>query len=225
MKNKTILSVFLLTVLTVNYAQAQLNFGARAGANFSQVQGTVPIPITFMGASPALKTGLQLGMFGENMFSEKIGIQFGLSFMQQGCKFEATETLIWSMNYLQIPIDLMVKFGKFFLHTGPYVSFGLTGKAKSDGLDDISLFKAIADDGWAMKRFDAGLRSGMGLDFNGFQIGFSVGIGLMNLFSPEDFKGILHGHEAIDTKNLNIALTFAYVFQNNNSRHRSGHRW
>ena len=209
----------------INYASAQTTFGLRIGGNFAGISGAVPIDArTGVTASP--KPGIQIGTLGKSEVAERLSFQYGLVFVQQGCKFVSSfENFTWNIDYLQVPFNMQVNFGRFFVQSGVYFGYALTGKAKSDGNKDASLFE-IEKYGGAMKRFDAGIDSRLGLEFGAFQIGLGSSLGLMNLFNSDDFKGTFQNQ--INTKNFALSISLAYFFGNSNSFQHHSHssrRW
>jgi len=211
--------VFLLVVaavLTAGFAQAQFKIGARAGFNLTTVTGK--------GAPEAakLKPGFQVGVVGDYAFSEAFSIQPSLLFSQQGFKNEDSEDNLtvkqsFTLNYLQLPINLQYKFdlggAKLFLQAGPYLGYGLGGKYKftsgsvsvngkikfGEGpeiYDDINNLPDFYFD----KAFDFGVGAGVGVQVSNFQVAFGYTLGLPSLFKETTVQ------------NGGLQLTLTYLF-------------
>jgi hypothetical protein len=220
--NKILLPVFLIAILATNYAQAQMYFGVRMGANVSQLVGAVPIKlppnVSGVRVNQGLKPGVQIGILGEFGTSGAFALQSGLLLNVVGSKFNiqsnnVSYTAIWNTTYLQIPLDFMLKFGNFFIHAGPYFSYGLRGRANYDFIrGNIDLFEAIDKGGWSKQQLCYGARAGIGMQFGSSQIGLTYGLGVVNKFNPDDFRGIKSNHNLIDARNHVISITASHFF-------------
>lgn len=151
---------FLMTAVLGMFALAgfsQVKWDARVGMNFSN--------ITKDNEAKAL-SGFNLGVGMDYGFSENWSLQSGLMISSKGWKYkEEGEKMTFRPIYLDIPILAAYKFNisdntKFVINAGPYLAFGLGGKAKY-GDADAKLFKSDEGD-WS--RFDLGLQYGVGLE-------------------------------------------------------------
>lgn len=149
---------FLMTAVLGMFALAgfsQVKWDAKVGMNFSNV--------TKYDDAKALP-GFQLGVGMDYGFSESWSLQSGLLISSKGYKIEDVKV---RPIYLDIPILAAYKFNisdntKFVINAGPYLAFGLGGKAKDDNFD-LKLFKSDEGD-W--KRFDLGIQYGIGLELS-----------------------------------------------------------
>jgi len=156
---KKVLSILLLAVLSASFLHAQINFGIRAGLNFTNFYmiGKEGNRIDLIST---IKPGFQLGIVAEYPINRAFSIQSGLLFAQHGEKiypfikrpaswvdfqgnsieykhefdrFENTK-LIMNLNYLQLPVNVQYKFDfgniNLLLHAGPYLGYGISGKIK-----------------------------------------------------------------------------------------------
>lgn len=135
----TILRSFLLLVLLMNVANAQVRFGlgVRTGLNFGTVsfdpEPTLPQGVT--------KSGLMTFTFGaaaELEFAKMFAAVAEPRYIQKGVKFEsgsAKQTI--STTEIELPIHFKVKFlpgsVRPFAFAGPNVGFVLTSKSKLEG--------------------------------------------------------------------------------------------
>jgi len=207
--NKRIFFVLLVAVLTASYAQAQLKFGPRVGLNLTNVYQEDE-----NGKMKSLdwKPGFQIGAVAEYAFwNDEIYFQPGILFSQQGMKAETSllgskVKLTWNLNYIQIPINLVVKVEQgdnaVFLQAGPYLGFGIGGKveAESGGKSASEKIKFGSSTDADFKAFDFGLGAGVGFQFGNMQAGLGLNYGLVNL-----------GTNA-KVKNLGLNLTLTYLF-------------
>ena len=122
---------FLMTAVLGMFALAgfsQVKWDAKVGMNFSNV--------TKYDDAKALP-GFQLGVGMDYGFSESWSLQSGLLISSKGYKIEDVKV---RPIYLDIPILAAYKFNisdntKFVINAGPYLAFGLGGKAKDDNFD------------------------------------------------------------------------------------------
>ena len=87
---------------------------------------------------------------------------------------------------------------KFVINAGPYLAFGLGGKAKDDNFD-LKLFKSDEGD-W--KRFDLGIQYGIGLELSDRY--------LINLTGQNGFISPVDGGD--DPKNMTFTIGVGYRF-------------
>jgi len=204
--------VLLVAVLTANYAQAQLTFGARAGLNLTNLYQK-----NEKGEKEGLnwKTGFQIGVVADYALLEDLSIQPGILFATQGAKSEISllgyKTKIeFNLNYLQIPINLQYKYDldnmTLLFQAGPYLGYGVGGKMKiemSEGGTSVSSSEKIkfgSGDDADFRAFDFGLGLGAGLKFGNIQAVLGYNLGIVKL-DPD-----------IDMKNIGLALTVTYLF-------------
>lgn len=193
-----------------------------AGA-FSQLTWNVQAGMTMNNMSKIedskMKIGYTVGVGMDYAFSDMWSLQSGLKFVDKGFKLKQEESgNNWSSEekatynpmYLEIPILAAVKFKisdhtKIVINAGPYLAFGVGGKAKFEytGTDEedtysseykIALFKdakaSYKENGedWKdeteknaaiMKRFDLGMHIGVGFEINRFLVGLSGELGFL----------------------------------------------
>lgn len=196
---------FLMTAVLGMFALAgfsQVKWDARVGMNFSNMtkaEGTKALP------------GFNLGVGMDYGFSENWSLQSGLIISSKGYKQkEDGEKFTCRPIYLDIPILAAYKFNisdntKFVINAGPYLAFGLGGKAKdhSDGGEDYKIFKG--DNGW--KRFDLGIQYGVGLEIGEHYL---VNLTGQNGFiTPYDFGD---GYNGDKPKNMTFSIGVGYRF-------------
>jgi len=208
MSKKNII-VLLAAVLTASYAQAQTTFGMRAGLNLTNVYQK-----NEQGEMKGLDwiPGFQIGVVADYPLLVDLSFQPGILFATQGAKSETTlfgyKTKIdFTLNYIQIPINLQYKHNKILLvQAGPYLGYGIGGKVNmeiSDGKKTVSNSEKIK------------FGSGDDADFKAFDFGFGFGAGLQlgNIQAVLGYnRGLVKLDPDVDMKNIGLALTVTYLF-------------
>lgn len=187
---------FLMTAVLGMFALAgfsQVKWDAKIGMNFSNM--------TKLDDAKAL-SGFNLGVGMDYGFSESWSLQSGLMISSKGYKYEGFKA---RPIYLDIPILAAYKFNitdntKFVINAGPYLAFGLGGKAKADGGESEKLFGG--EDG--MSRFDLGLQYGVGLELNDCY--------LINLTGQNGFICPWDIEKGDKPKNMNFSIGVGYRF-------------
>ena len=166
-------------------AFAQLpTFGIRGGVNFAELSasnGNVSV-------STGSTTSFAVGVFGDFKVGD-ISIQPALNYTGKGGNIDDGDGNVVDIKtyYLQVPVNLVyhipAAFGKVYFGAGPYVGYGLSGKAKStvggsSDSEDIT-FGSGPDD---IKRTDFGLNGIAGFEFKGGLIlGVNYDLGLTSI--------------------------------------------
>lgn len=187
MKTSKIIIPFLLFAIVGIKANAQTTFGVRAGVNFSNINGkdNDGDDLDFK-----IKPGFNAGVNAEIPVAEDFYVQPGLLFSVKGAKDEVlNEDVKLHLGYLELPVNLLYKpalgTGRMLLGFGPYVAYGITGKAKSDNDDaDVEWDDAPtipAADKIYVKPFDAGANVLVGYEFaNNLSAQLNAQLGLVN---------------------------------------------
>lgn len=154
--------ILLLAVFTVlgfaNVTAQEIKFGAKAGLNFSTVNGSNTNNIDYV-------TSYHVGLVSEIPISEKFSFQPELMYSRQGYSFNND---IVAMNYLNIPL-----MGKYYLakgfsvEAGPQIGFLLS--AKNEGVKVTNSFTT----------FDFGANFGLGYKLeNGLNFSARYNLGI-----------------------------------------------
>lgn len=193
---RLLLATALLAVLTVQ-VQAQ-GLGIRGGVNFQNINGKDALDDQL---ENDIIAGYHIGVMGEAELVPAFYFQSGLLFSTKGAK--STDAFIGQSitstvrtGYLEVPLHFMFKpalgNGHLILGFGPYLGFGLNGKAKiesgGNSTDwDVSFQKTVSasdnDETFYMKRFDAGGNLFFGYEFAGglsFQLNTQLGMVKIN---------------------------------------------
>ena len=183
-----------------NYASNPFYVGFRVGPSFSSV---ISDNHEFDGGST--KTGLNVGVaagFGVSPYMP-LFFESGLYYTEKGGK--GHNDFKYSLNYLEVPLvlkyihnfDRSFSIQPFF---GGYVAAGVGGKVKN--YRDRVAYNAFGDDIYQFKRFDGGLRLGVGVQYEMLYADLTYDLGLSNV-----------GQDVFDdTKNsalmLNVGINF-----------------
>ena len=164
------LFLFLLASASLTLGNAQMRFGLKAGANFSNISGTgvtgSKMNTSFYGGG--LVTLPVLGSFS---------VQPELNYSGQGSKVSNVDgSFTLNSGYLNIPV--LLKYGHssgFFAETGPQLGFLLSANVKSGGTStDVKSSYQSTDFSWAF---------GLGYFLNPVNFGIDAryNLGLTNL--------------------------------------------
>ncbi len=181
MKKLLLITVFSI-LFSLNSNAQSLNFGVKAGANFSTLRGD--------NLDVENRTGFHIGGLLELKIADKFSIQPELLYTELGAKNSQTNL---KTSYISLPI--MAKYYLFqglSVSAGPQVSFLVDDELK---LPDGTLVDPDIED------FDLGLNLGLGYNFNN-------GI----FFQARYTLGIVAVQENPDIKNGAFQLSLGYQF-------------
>src|SRR5690554_1418024 len=198
MMKKTMM-VLLLSLLVGGSTLFAQGLGLRAGVNFQNLTGD--------GVEDGkMAPRFNIGVDYEIAVAPDFYFAPGLFFASKGSKYEILgEDIQIGLNYLEVPLNLVYKpvlgDGNLIVAFGPYVGYGLGGKAKSDeGDTDIDMGSDEEEDNF--KALDMGANLSFGYMFGaGLSLQFNTQLGLVN---------ISHGDDAV--KNTGFGLSLGYRF-------------
>jgi len=186
------------------------SFGIRGGINlanmvFEENNETISDEFTS-------KLGFHIGGIMEIPISEILSVETGLVIDTKGFNLDMGDIVAsWNLIYLDIPFTAKGAYNisdriKVFGQAGPYIGIGLTGQVKSSW-EQSGGFKiewGTESPGDKIKRLDYGATFGVGVEFGGFQTGFSYDLGIANI-SPYSDKG-----NSIKNKILRFSVGFMF---------------
>jgi len=188
-----------LALISLTLSIAQVNFGAKAGVNFSDITGDDVDSFTG-------RTAFHVGVVAEIMVSDMFAVQPELLYSAQGSDWEEDfdgETFSGEgpIDYLNIPI--MAKYfvgeGGFSVEAGPQVGILLSAKYKDDDFEED-----IKDD---LKGIDFGVNFGIGYKMeSGLNFGARYNLGLTDANDNPDELG------DSSFKNSVIQVSVGYFF-------------
>lgn len=203
------LSLVAAMLMVITAVSAQTSLGIKGGLNMSNFYGDEV-------NDKNMKLGFHVGLVADYEFAPNMAIQSGLLFTTKGSEFKlGTENVKIEQTvnpmYLQVPVHFAYKADvmpgtRIVFHAGPYVAYGIAGKAKVKGtLGDSSAESRsvnVFGDKALLKPFDAGLGLGVGAEFSRFLVDIGWDMGLVNI-SKADNGNI---------KNQNAYLSVGYKF-------------
>lgn len=196
-------SLVLLLLAACTYGQ--ISIMPKAGVSLSNL--SVSDEILYGSPKPDSKIGLVVGAAFEISVLDMLSIQPELLFVQKGAIQEYSgagysETDTWTINYLELPVLLKVKFGRFYVGAGPSISYGIGGKYKEEwnyqgdaGEDSADIKFGEEPDGnetdWYFDNaLDMGALVGAGAKVGPIVIDARYGMGLSNMNDePDGFSG------------------------------------
>jgi hypothetical protein len=170
------LYLLLLTVFSLAAADAQVQFGVKAGANFATLTGDNSDGVkTKVGFNAGALVSLPL--FNEFSLQPEV-VYSGQGYKYSGAGFSGTA----SNSYINVPV--LFKYNNptgFFAETGPQVGFLMSAKAKMDGQDNVDIkdeYNSV-DFSWAL---------GIGYLIKPMNIGIDVryNLGLSNVIKESN---------------------------------------
>jgi len=187
----TILTVVALTT-TISFAQVQ--FGATAGLNMSNVTGD--------GESIGMKMGMHVGVSASIPFSDAMSLKTGALYSIKGAAdSEDGADITMSLSYIEIPLNLSFAVSdQMSLMAGPYIGILMGANMKVE-YDGETIFESSDTEG--MATMDLGLNLGAGFavsDAISINAGYQLGLTSLD----EDGDG--------DAKNSNIHIGMTYSF-------------
>jgi len=203
MKKQLTICFALSMLLTTAFSQ--LTIIPKAGITYANIG--MSDDMLEGGEKPKYKVGLQLGAGFEITVNKFLAIQPELLFHQKGWRTDYSEDGFSSktsalLNYIELPILVEAKFGKFYVDAGPSIALGIGGKYKYEyssqgdtekGDGKIKFGKEPDDneeDIYLDNAVDFGLQMGGGVKAGPLVIDFRYGIGLSNIQDSLDgFNG------------------------------------
>lgn len=194
---KKLLLIAVAALFSFTALNAQVNFGVKAGVNFSDITGEMVD--SFNG-----RTSLHFGVMSEFMLGEKFGLQPELQYSSQGSDYDEEDFDISGtvkVDYLNIPVmaNIYVADG-FFFQAGPQVGFLLSATDEYEGEeDDIKDF---------LKGTDFGINFGLGYKLDsGLNFGARYNLGLSDNLDTTEFES-----EGAEYKNSVIQISVGWFF-------------
>lgn len=256
MKTKKILLVLMLAMFVSQSNAQNVKLAVQAGANFTSMSKKVSSEIeeelfTYYN----YRTGLRIGMLAEYELKNGLALQSGLFYTQKGFnkdlkkledmanedsseKIEVTGDWSNRYNYLELPIHLVYNIKDFNVYVGPYLAYGLGGKAKldltfTDESGDKETYKGEADinavggdvlqndffnedvfEVVVYKKFDAGVDLGVGYKYDKFLFQAQYSMGFINIIPQiSDSTNEFDVDKDYNLKNKGFSLSLSYFFK------------
>lgn len=191
------LAVACLGLTASAQEKGDIRFGVVAGMNVSNITDMKDFDS---------RIGFHVGAKAEYNLSENLYGNAGVIFSQKGNKlsegdYEETNT----PGYIEVPINFGYRYKisdgvSVFGETGPYLAFGICGKAKQE--EDGEEYKADFFDNDEASKFDFGWGVKVGVEASKFQISVGYEYGITKVF---DVKGS-------SPHNSNLMVSVGYMF-------------
>ncbi len=187
LKFKTL--AFALTgMLFTNAAFSQVQWGVRAGVNFSNLNGK----IASISTDGKLLTGFNAGVTADINLADEFFIQPGLLYTTKGSKAKNVDAST-TLNYIELPVNFLYKpelgTGNLLLGVGPYAAYGVGGKAKLGNAEtDVKFGK---DEVYKAMDFGGNLLFGYQLA-NGLSAQLNAQLGMGNILNNGDSNNKLN---------------------------------
>lgn len=174
------LVLILIAGVSFATAHAQIQFGVKAGANFSTFTGNAVQDAKSL-------AGFNGGVYANIPIAKSLSFSPEILYSSKGAKWDATDsTGAYSIhaNYLDIPLLVRYKHSSgFSIATGPQVGFMLSAKYKAQGVsvDDKNAFNS-AEFAWDF---------GIGYDLSSIPVGIELryDLGISNIAKNSDNSG------------------------------------
>ncbi len=201
--------------LAVVSVQAQMSFGAKAGANMANIEGddwdTDGRTALFLGAYARIGISESLSFQPELLYSAK---GFKNSESESGDGYSYSYESVGKLNYLDIPLMLNVGLTEaFYLQAGPQLSLLLSAEDEwewtetEDGESDSG--SGTDDMKESLKGMDFGIGVGAAYDFDfGLGVFARYNLGLSNISDVESEEG----ESDISMKNKVFQIGLSYAF-------------
>ncbi len=206
MKNAVI--VFFVTAFWFSFAVTltaqSLRFGLKAGAGVAKFdyEPTPPADtfssdfyagLSYDRANKFRPTFLVAGVLEYDLskdFFLSTGLQSCLKFskVERDLSLSVNNDFNMHVLYLQMPLNVHYRAGKFFLGAGGYAGLGIGGKWNAKIFDDGELIETLSDqlkfgkkiEVSNLKRFDAGLRAEIGFGLKTIRLSIAYDYGMVN---------------------------------------------
>lgn len=221
---KTISSIFLFILISlfplVSFSQI---FGVKAGLNLSKMiikDDDIDFTDEF-----EMKPGFLIGPTVEFPLSQDFSIESGVLLSCKGFKDSYEETYqggyyksktTFNLWYIDIPVLFKYNFQinekiNLYPAIGPYIGIGLKGQSKNKSESNFGDETSTNDIKWGsdeetdmLKRFEAGLVFGGGIEYKAFQLGIYYNLGLANIAASSE--------NGVTIQNRVLQFTMGYRF-------------
>ncbi len=189
MKKLFMIAALMVATLSASAQNEQgvITLQPKVGMNLSTITGD---------GDQKMKFGLVAGAEAEYGISENFGIDFGVLYSMEGCRFKADgadKSLFWNLDYINIPILAQFYPTKgLALKAGVQPGFNVRHKASYDG-------NSANMDG--VNSFNFSIPVGLSYEISSFVIDARYNIGITKIFKDAD-----------QGRNSTISLTVGYKF-------------
>lgn len=178
MKTKILLTM-AMAVCSVLIVQAQSKTGIKGGVNFTNLYvDNVD--------DENLKAGFNAGIYHKAALTDALALQPEVLYSSKGSSIHYDNILLgsghyrYNLNYLEVPVLLMINLGTFHVAAGPYggLLLGVNIKEVDDG-GDVEVVESLDRDDF--NTLDYGVAADAGFDFTGGTLGVRYSYGLQEI--------------------------------------------
>jgi hypothetical protein len=205
MKKSKLIIVVLLAVIPFQLTVAQLRFGIKGGANFSNFSSSDT-------KKNKVVTGLNFGVFAKVPLTKSFAIQPEIYFTTKGSELTYNNVFVdgtgkFELNYIEVPVLMVFNITPMFnFQVGPYASYLVSSKVKN--VSDVNFnFENNIDSG-DFNKFDTGIAVGLGVDAKSIGFGVRYNLGLVTVGKDKTYFGT--NYVFPDGKNGVINLYLSY---------------
>lgn len=168
---KIFLTVSLCALFAAGAFAQGMSGGVKAGLNLANFSGDDV-------GDTDMRIAYHIGGFLNFGLSSELSFQPELLYNSVGAQLsEGDEKLVYKMNYVSVPLNLIYSFGALNVQVGPQVSFLASAKGKYSSGDE----SAEVDIKEAFKGLDLGLNIGLGASFGKLQASARYCLGLTDI--------------------------------------------
>lgn len=223
---KRLLSLAAILLLLPLALQAQMEFGVQGGVNFANLTGKDSNGDKVDMFDVTL--GFHMGAFVRIPIAPDFYFQPGVFYSMKGAqiaematKAASDDNMVWHLSYIEVPMNILFNpqlgSGHLLLGFGPYVAYGIGGKAKYQDYEADIKFDGDVTTGeytdeevnMVFKPFDAGANIFVGYELPmGLFVQFETQLGLLNMIPKYD------GEDSGDAKlnNTGFGLSAGFRF-------------
>ncbi len=229
---KSLFAAMAFLALFCSIQSSAQTFGLKAGYSASSFQG---LDLSSTDLDEKMISTMHFGPTMEINLNKILSFETALLLVNKGEKRQSNESYrqivghhlkeLTKLSYLQIPITIKIghQFGDWKLYStaGAYGSYAIKGMHNkithnennafliSEGTAEGSNIKFgnNLEEGATIKKFDAGLTVGLGIEYKAYQFGLSYDHGLVEIYN----------YENLQTQNRSIHVSIGYRFGKNKS--------
>jgi hypothetical protein len=223
MKNKFLFLIFVLVLIGFS-ASSQTNgvsFGLRGGVNFQTINGK---DMNGDKLTSNMVPGFNAGVVVAIPVAPDFYFQSGLLYTTKGGKLkDMVMSPQYNLSYVELPLNFLYKpllgTGHLLLGFGPYIAYGLGGKAKytfnntpsEDKIIFANEYSNINPYGPYFKHLDYGGNLYFGYEMsNGISLQLNTQLGMAKINA--DNTNVLYTNNKTSFKNTGFGLSLGYMF-------------
>lgn len=161
MKTCILLCAFICVI-----SNSSAQFSVKAGVNLANQNNE----LSSLSSSWDNKIGAQLGLNYKFMLSKSFSIRPGIQYSPKGVKRQlSTMDLSNDFKYLEVPMNLIYRFKRLSIYTGPYMAYLMSATFSGKNIKE------------EVEPLEFGVDFGTTFSFQNLEFGLNLGLGLTNL--------------------------------------------